>query len=58
MNEWFRSPASWMVVGFTGQFLFGSHRHGAADLPAQSAAGACERSRAAGGGVTRAARGV
>ena len=24
MNEWFRSPASWMVLGFTGQILFAS----------------------------------
>ena len=24
MNEWFRSPASWMVLGFAGQLLFGS----------------------------------
>ena len=24
MNEWFRSPASWMALGFAGQILFGS----------------------------------
>jgi lipid-A-disaccharide synthase-like uncharacterized protein len=24
MNEWFRSPAGWYVVGFTGQVMFGS----------------------------------
>ena len=24
MNEWFRSPASWMVLGFLGQILFAS----------------------------------
>lgn len=24
MNEWFRSPASWMVLGFAGQILFAS----------------------------------
>ena len=24
MNEWFRSPASWIALGFAGQVLFGS----------------------------------
>ena len=24
MNEWFRSPVGWYVVGFAGQILFGS----------------------------------
>jgi lipid-A-disaccharide synthase-like uncharacterized protein len=24
MNEWFRSPAGWTVVGFAGQSLFAS----------------------------------
>ena len=24
MNEWFRSPAAWIVVGFAGQILFAS----------------------------------
>jgi lipid-A-disaccharide synthase-like uncharacterized protein len=24
MNEWFRSPAAWMVLGFAGQILFAS----------------------------------
>ncbi len=24
MNEWFRSPASWIALGFAGQILFGS----------------------------------
>jgi lipid-A-disaccharide synthase-like uncharacterized protein len=24
MNEWFRSPANWYVLGFLGQLLFGS----------------------------------
>ncbi len=24
MNDWLHAPASWMVLGFTGQLLFGS----------------------------------
>ena len=24
MNEWFRSPAGWYVLGFTGQLIFSS----------------------------------
>jgi lipid-A-disaccharide synthase-like uncharacterized protein len=24
MKEWFQSPAGWYVLGFAGQFLFGS----------------------------------
>lgn len=24
MNDWFVSPAGWYVLGFSGQFLFGS----------------------------------
>jgi lipid-A-disaccharide synthase-like uncharacterized protein len=24
MNEWFRSPAGWYVLGFAGQIIFGS----------------------------------